>query len=71
MAAVAAGFGPMIALYVKLLSVVLTCWPHRADGAILTLGIVLVSGMIFFFGIFYIINTFYFAEDAESLLPLP
>lgn len=71
-AAVAAGFGPLIALYVKLLNQGFDLLaPIGQAGAILTLGIVLVSAMIFFFGIFYIINTFYFAEDAESLLPLP
>ncbi|MFA5385946.1 MAG: hypothetical protein WC364_15040 [Eubacteriales bacterium] len=41
------------------------------EGAILTLGLVLVSSIIFFFGIFYIISFFYFAADAQSLLALP
>lgn len=71
-AAIAAGFTPILLLYFKIL------WqgfallaPIGQEGAILTLGIVLVNSMIFYFGIFFIINTFYFAEDTEILLTLP
>ncbi|ABI69333.1 putative ABC transporter permease subunit [Syntrophomonas wolfei] len=63
---------PTIALYVKLLVQgfdVLA--PLGQEGAILTLGIVLVSFIVFLFGIFYIINFFYFADDAQNLLALP
>ena len=70
--AITVGIAPTIAFYSKLL------WdgyellvPIGQQGAILTLGIVLVSSMIFFFGIFYIINLFYLAGDAQSLLALP
>lgn len=45
--------------------------PIGQQGAILTLGLVMVSSIIFFFGIFYVINFFYFAADAPNLLALP
>jgi len=41
------------------------------EGAILTLGLVLVCSIIFFFGIFYVISFVYFAADAQDLLALP
>src|SRR5690606_23826159 len=41
------------------------------EGALLALGFMLISVMIFFFGIFYVMNIFYFANDIETLLPLP
>jgi len=70
--AIVAGIAPTIGLYSKLL------WegydllaPIGQEGAIITLGMVLVSSMIFFFGIFYVINLFYLAGDAQSLLALP
>jgi len=70
--AIVAGIAPTIGLYSKLL------WagydllvPIGQEGAIITLGIVLVSSMIFFFGIFYVINLFYLAGDVQSLLALP
>jgi ABC-2 type transport system permease protein len=70
--AIVVGIAPTIGFYSKLL------WdgydllfPLGQEGAIITLGIVLVSTMIFFFGIFYIINLFYLAGDAQSLLALP
>lgn len=70
--AITAGIAPTIAIYSKLL------WegydlldPIGQEGAIITLGMVLVSSMIFFFGIFYVINQFYLAGDAQNLLALP
>ncbi|MEN6328083.1 MAG: hypothetical protein ABFD18_17965 [Syntrophomonas sp.] len=63
---------PTIALYVKLLVQGFDLLaPLGQEGAILTLGIVLVSFIVFLFGIFYIINFFYFADDAHNLLALP
>lgn len=41
------------------------------EGILLSLGLTVSSLLIFFFGIFYTVNTFYFAEDIESLLPMP
>lgn len=41
------------------------------EGALLALGFMLISLMIFLFGIFYVMNIFYFANDIETLLPLP
>ncbi|MDD4588720.1 MAG: hypothetical protein PHC60_10155 [Heliobacteriaceae bacterium] len=70
--AIVAGFAPAMVLYFKLLQQGFDLLaPLGQQGAILTLGIVLVSTMIFYFGIFYVLNTFYFAGDAESLLFLP
>lgn len=67
-----AALAPTIALYVKLLVQGFDLLaPLGQEGAILTLGIVLVSMIVFIFGIFYIINFFYFADDAQSLLALP
>ncbi len=63
---------PTIALYVRLLVQGFDLLaPLGQEGAILTLGIVLVSFIVFMFGIFYIINFFYFADDAQNLLALP
>lgn len=45
--------------------------PLGQQGAILTLGLVLVSSVVFFFGIFYVISFFYFAADAQNMLALP
>jgi ABC-2 type transport system permease protein len=45
--------------------------PIQQQGAILTLGIVVVSTIIFFFGIFYVMSFFYFATDTQNLLALP
>lgn len=45
--------------------------PVQQEGTILALGFVAISMMIFLFGIFYVINTFYFANDIETLLPMP
>lgn len=41
------------------------------EGVVLALGLMAISLMIFFFGIFYVLNIFYFANDIETLLPLP
>ncbi len=41
------------------------------EGTLLALGFMSISLMIFFFGIFYVMNIFYFANDIETLLPLP
>ncbi len=70
--AIAAGVTPSLWLYSKILIQGYNLLaPLGQQGAILTLGIVMVSSMIFFFGIFYIINLFYFAGDAQNLLALP
>ncbi|HWP96497.1 MAG TPA: hypothetical protein VN426_06575 [Syntrophomonadaceae bacterium] len=45
--------------------------PVGQEGAIITLGLVMVSSIVFFFGIFYVINFFYFAADTQNLLALP
>jgi ABC-2 type transport system permease protein len=56
-------FAPTIWLYVRLLRQGYDLLaPLGQQGAILTLGLVLMSVMIFFFGIFYVINYFYFAN---------
>ncbi|MGE5397441.1 MAG: putative ABC transporter permease subunit [Chitinophagales bacterium] len=69
---VIAGLAPTLALYSKMLIMGFDLLaPVGQEGAILTLGIVMVSSLIFLFGIFYVINFFYFAEDAQSLLALP
>jgi len=63
---------PTIFLYIRMLSQgydVLA--PLGQEGAILSVGIVLVSALVFFFGVFYVVSFFYFAADAESLLALP
>ncbi|MGE5391217.1 MAG: putative ABC transporter permease subunit [Deltaproteobacteria bacterium] len=63
---------PTIFLYIRMLIQgydVLA--PLGQEGAILTLGLVLVSALVFFFGVFYVVSFFYFATDAESLLALP
>ncbi|MEN6327202.1 MAG: hypothetical protein ABFD18_13505 [Syntrophomonas sp.] len=66
------GITPTLALYTKLLIQGYDLLaPLGQEGAILTLGIVLVSSMVFMFGIFYIISFFYFADDAQNLLALP
>lgn len=71
-AAVAAGVSPTLWLYSKILIQGYDLLaPLEQQGAILSLGIVMVSTMIFFFGIFYVINFFYFAGDAQNLLSLP
>ncbi len=65
-------FAPTIWLYVRLLRQGYDLLaPLGQQGAILTLGLVLMSVMIFFFGIFYVINYFYFAGDVQSVLALP
>jgi ABC-2 type transport system permease protein len=70
--AIAAGIGPSLWLYTKLLIQGFALLaPVGQERAILSLGIVMVSSIIFFFGIFYVINQFYFAGDAQSLLALP
>jgi len=63
---------PTIFLYIRMLIQgydVLA--PLGQEGAILTMGMVLVSALVFFFGVFYVVSFFYFATDAESLLALP
>jgi ABC-2 type transport system permease protein len=71
-AAIVIGFTPTLWLYSKILIQGFDILaPLGQQGAILTLGIVMVSTMIFFFGIFYVINFFYFAGDAQNLLSLP
>lgn len=45
--------------------------PFQQTGLILALGFMTISLTIFFFGIFYVMNIFYFANDIETLLPLP
>lgn len=71
-AAIAIGFGPALMIYFRILVTGFDLLaPVGQEGAILTLGIVLVSSMIFYFGIFFVINTFYFAENIETLLFLP
>jgi ABC-2 type transport system permease protein len=70
--AIAVGFGPALLIYFRILVQGFDLLaPIGQEGAILTLGIVLVSSMIFYFGIFFVINTFYFAENIEALLFLP
>lgn len=66
------GLTPTVVLYVKLLLQGFDLLaPVGQEGAILTLGIVMVSSIIFVFGIFYIISFLYFADDAQNLLALP
>lgn len=66
------GIAPTIYIYAKLLIQGFDLLaPLGQEGAILSLGIVLVSSIVFVFGIFYVISFFYFAADAQSLLALP
>lgn len=66
------GFAPAVYIYCKILSMGFDfLLPLGQEGAILSLGIVLVSAMVFYFGIFYVINSFYFGEDTEIFLALP
>ncbi|MDD2621202.1 MAG: hypothetical protein PHC92_11115, partial [Syntrophomonadaceae bacterium] len=66
------GITPTIWLYVKMLIQGYDLLaPLGQEGAILTLGMVLVSSIVFVFGIFYVINFLYLAADAENLLALP
>lgn len=63
---------PTIFFYVKMLIMgfdVLA--PLGQEGAILTLGMIIVSAIVFFFGVFYVVNFFYLAADAQNLLALP
>ena len=71
-AVIIASLAPTMWLYVRILIQGFDLLaPIGQEGAILTLGFVLVSSIIFFFGIFYVISFLYFAADAQNLLALP
>ena len=44
---------------------------YGAQGAVITLGVVLSSTLILILGLFYVISTFYFTSDMEHLITLP
>jgi hypothetical protein len=68
----AAAFAPTIVLLFKFISKAYdVLFQVSQQGLILALGISFVCIFVFFFGIFYSQNVLYFANDIESLLPLP
>ncbi len=69
---IAVAFLPLIIEIVKFLSDAYNALERIGQqGVLLSLSFTISSLVIFLFGIFYVLNIFYFANDVESLLPLP